>query len=284
MFKKILFVSLVFVISFLAVSQSLAETEENAAVNAESIGEVSDPGILPGSPFYFIKNLGRSLKMFFTFDSAKKARLELKYANEDILSLKELCDQGKCDLAKKLSEKYEAKMEKVNTRIETAKQKGEDVEELIQNLKDNYARHQQILLRVLEKAPEQARDGLMNAMENSEKGLMNAVEKIESNEARIQLRNQLNSQIRNEVENMGQETRLQVRQKWQERFNEIEAPDGSTLPRDSGQSGNPGNSGNNGICADKCGDGICQEMVCLGSGCPCAETVLSCPADCSSAN
>ncbi len=34
------------------------------------------------------------------------------------------------------------------------------------------------------------------------------------------------------------------------------------------------------ICQDQCGDGICQEMVCLGQGCPCAESVKSCPADC----
>jgi hypothetical protein len=35
-------------------------------------------------------------------------------------------------------------------------------------------------------------------------------------------------------------------------------------------------------CEDKCGDGICQEYVCLGIGCPCAETKSSCSKDCSS--
>ena len=34
------------------------------------------------------------------------------------------------------------------------------------------------------------------------------------------------------------------------------------------------------ICEDLCGDGICQEIVCLGSGCSCAETKESCPEDC----
>ncbi len=33
-------------------------------------------------------------------------------------------------------------------------------------------------------------------------------------------------------------------------------------------------------CKDLCGDGICQEVVCLAIGCPCAETVESCPQDC----
>ena len=33
-------------------------------------------------------------------------------------------------------------------------------------------------------------------------------------------------------------------------------------------------------CEDLCGDGECQEMVCMGIGCPCAETPESCPEDC----
>ncbi len=33
-------------------------------------------------------------------------------------------------------------------------------------------------------------------------------------------------------------------------------------------------------CVDKCGDGVCQEVVCLGGSCPCAESASSCPKDC----
>lgn len=33
-------------------------------------------------------------------------------------------------------------------------------------------------------------------------------------------------------------------------------------------------------CKDMCGDGTCQEMVCMAVGCPCPETKESCPADC----
>jgi hypothetical protein len=35
-------------------------------------------------------------------------------------------------------------------------------------------------------------------------------------------------------------------------------------------------------CVDHCGDGICQEIVCMAVGCPCAETTDSCRKDCSS--
>jgi hypothetical protein len=34
------------------------------------------------------------------------------------------------------------------------------------------------------------------------------------------------------------------------------------------------------FCKDLCGDGICQEVVCMAVGCPCAETAESCPEDC----
>jgi hypothetical protein len=33
-------------------------------------------------------------------------------------------------------------------------------------------------------------------------------------------------------------------------------------------------------CKDLCGDGTCQEMVCMALGCPCAESATSCPSDC----
>ena len=35
------------------------------------------------------------------------------------------------------------------------------------------------------------------------------------------------------------------------------------------------------ICINSCGNGICEEIVCQGVGCPCVETLTSCPRDCS---
>lgn len=36
----------------------------------------------------------------------------------------------------------------------------------------------------------------------------------------------------------------------------------------------------NSICKNLCGNGTCQERVCMGTGCACAETAESCPQDC----
>jgi hypothetical protein len=34
-------------------------------------------------------------------------------------------------------------------------------------------------------------------------------------------------------------------------------------------------------CKNMCGDGECQEIVCMAIGCPCAENRATCPNDCS---
>jgi len=36
----------------------------------------------------------------------------------------------------------------------------------------------------------------------------------------------------------------------------------------------------NSACENKCGDGVCQEIVCLAMGCPCAENEQNCSKDC----
>jgi hypothetical protein len=49
-------------------------------------------------------------------------------------------------------------------------------------------------------------------------------------------------------------------------------PGGSAPP---GEPPRPG-----GTCKNLCGNGTCEEVVCMAIGCPCAETKASCPEDC----
>jgi len=41
---------------------------------AVSIGEISDPGILPDSPFYFVKRWGRTIRFFSLLVLKKRPR------------------------------------------------------------------------------------------------------------------------------------------------------------------------------------------------------------------
>lgn len=42
----------------------------------------------------------------------------------------------------------------------------------------------------------------------------------------------------------------------------------------------PEETAGSGGCVNKCGDGKCQQVVCMAQGCPCAETPQTCPKDC----
>ena len=57
-----------------------AETSVEAVVEAETITAadlgVGDSGLLPTSPFYFFKEIGRGLQRAFTFNSVAKTELE----------------------------------------------------------------------------------------------------------------------------------------------------------------------------------------------------------------
>ncbi len=35
-----------------------------------------------------------------------------------------------------------------------------------------------------------------------------------------------------------------------------------------------------GTCKNLCGNGVCEEIVCMAIGCPCPETPATCPQDC----
>ncbi len=52
------------------------------------------------------------------------------------------------------------------------------------------------------------------------------------------------------------------------------------VARYEGSSGAQAEAGGK-LCKDNCGDGSCQEIVCMALGCPCPETADSCPSDCS---
>src|SRR3989338_1352335 len=51
---------------------------------------VPDPGVLPTSPFYFVKEWRRGITRLFTFNPIKKAELELTILNEKAAEAQEV--------------------------------------------------------------------------------------------------------------------------------------------------------------------------------------------------
>src|SRR4030042_218701 len=142
-----------------------------------TIGDVTDPGMLPDSGFYFMKNWGRSLQLMFASSDAERAELRLRYANEDALAIKKLCDTGKCEIAARHAEQYELQLQNAIQNAEQARlQQGDkSTEGLVSKLEQNYLRQQEVLASVLEQAPESAQNGILNAIENSNRHIENMI-------------------------------------------------------------------------------------------------------------
>ncbi len=236
MSKKFLVILVSFVIIGLAFPVSPVWAQEEAEEEAVSIGEVSDPGILPDSPFYFVKSWGRAIRLSFAFNSQKKAELALRFANEDALAIKELCDKGKCELAEKHCEKFQEQFQRAVQRMERVREEGKDVEALIEKLKENHFRQQQVLASVLEKVPEQAEEGILNAIENSSFDLENAIERIQGKQKMEQYQEELNLQFGN----VGEETRIRIQERLEARHHKPGEISGGGSQEQKHNQGNPG--------------------------------------------
>jgi len=110
-----------------------------------SIGGVSKPGLLPSSPFYFLKTIARGMTYAFTFDSVDKAQLTLKYANEDVLGIRTLCEQGKYVDAAELCYEYRTDFFNSLCWVVKVKKQGADVGALMENLVMSHNGHRRVL-------------------------------------------------------------------------------------------------------------------------------------------
>ena len=124
--KKIIIISL-FLLAIVAAPVAFAEetttaTAPAAEVTTADLG-VANPGMLPTSPFYFLKNWGRSIKRIVTIDPVKKADLELDIANQQAAEIKKMEEVSPDKIAAitKATEKYQANMERLKNIIEALK-------------------------------------------------------------------------------------------------------------------------------------------------------------------
>ncbi|MHB9019421.1 MAG: DUF5667 domain-containing protein [Minisyncoccota bacterium] len=95
---------------------------KNQQITTKDLG-VSDPGMLPGNPFYFLKEWSREVKTSLSFNSVKKAETQLQIVNEraaEIKKLKDLLPSSNKTFIKSLSN-YEKSIDQLNEKIENLK-------------------------------------------------------------------------------------------------------------------------------------------------------------------
>jgi hypothetical protein len=110
-----------------------------AIVNTGSVG------LLPTSPFYFLKEWGRGIKMFFTFDPIKKSELELKISDEKIAELAAIVEkepQNEKAIEKALSN-YQKSRERLSKRLASLKETSQNpnVDRLLDKVVEQEVRH-----------------------------------------------------------------------------------------------------------------------------------------------
>jgi flagellar biosynthesis GTPase FlhF len=165
-FKKIIIFSL---LTFFLVSGVTAqETEVN-------------PGLTPDSPFYFLDTLQEKISLFFSFSTEAKARKALKFAEEKLAEVKAMAQENKEGALEKANQHYQNWLEKANQKAQEAKNKAKDVksvEELINLITEKTLKHQEVLSEVLERVPDQAKEGIQKAIEVSRKGYEEAIKAV----------------------------------------------------------------------------------------------------------
>ncbi|MBI2098700.1 MAG: hypothetical protein HYT49_03595 [Candidatus Wildermuthbacteria bacterium] len=148
-------------ISFLAVSFLIpsvlfaqeAETNVEAVVEAETVTVddlgVDEPELLPTSPLYFLKEIGRGWQRALTFNAIAKTELELKIASEKAAEAKKVAEENPSDersISRALSN-YERAQERLRARLESLRETSENpnVDRLLTMVAERALVHEKLL-------------------------------------------------------------------------------------------------------------------------------------------
>lgn len=182
--KKYIILSLIGIFAF----SSVAVFAQTDAATTDNLG-VENPGILPSSPFYFIKEWRRGITRVFTFGSEKKAELELEETNEraaEIKKMEEVSPQNTEALSKAIG-KYQENTDRLKARLESLKETSENsnVDKLLDKLVDRSLQHQELFDNLREKLAdkEEIKEQLKIAQEKIGEAVSKIPEKFENAEA-----------------------------------------------------------------------------------------------------
>ena len=136
--------------------------------------ELPDPGITPDSPFYFFDTLGKNIGMFFAFGPEAKAKKALQYAEERLAEAQAMAVKNRIREMTQAANDYDGFMAMVNQRAEEVRQRG-----ISDNITERVAlatsKHLQVLDRIRDKVPDQAKEAIARARTASLNGQENAL-------------------------------------------------------------------------------------------------------------
>jgi len=180
-----------------------------------SASAATNPGVKPGSFFYFFDTTLEKIGLFFTFSPEKKARKALEYADERLAEIEAVAEEKDPGAVKTAIADYENNVALATKKSKEVKDKGQ-AESLLASIADNTSRNQEVLSAILIKVPEEAKEAITQAIEASRKGqeeamkqiadLKGEVEQLKKEIAELKAKNEEQEKAIEEVNKQKQET------------------------------------------------------------------------------
>lgn len=159
-----------------------------------SVSAETKAGIGPSSFFYIFDTTFENINLFFTFNSEKKAKKALVYAEERLAEAEESANKNDQKAVKKAIDGYEKKISLAVEKSKELKDKKKS-EELLNTISESTVKHQEVLESVLEKVPDVAKEAIFKAIEVSKQGQEKELQEIAVfKEEAVELKNENYSQ------------------------------------------------------------------------------------------
>lgn len=127
-------------------------------------------GLTPSSPFYFIKPLQENIQLTFTFDQKAKDELRVQIAGERLDEMQKLVTSNNTRAITSAANAYYQTMTALSDNVVSLKKQNTNVDELLNQLEEETAKHNVILEQVRIQVPDQAVGAIDTALGASWKG------------------------------------------------------------------------------------------------------------------
>ena len=138
-----------------ATTTTLSEEEEISVPVA--LGLRRRIGLLPTSPFYFLKEWWRGLKVGWIRDPIKKSEAQLQILSEKLAETEAIAQKApKPEVLEKAFSNYANSMDKLKTRLEGLEETSENpnIDKLLDRISEAEIRHSEVLDKILERVPQ----------------------------------------------------------------------------------------------------------------------------------
>src|SRR3989338_671614 len=161
-------------------------------------------GITPDSSLYFFDSLLEKVSLFFTFNSEKRIKKTMSYAEERLAELEVVSNKNKPVYVNQLATKYQHNIGLVSEEIKHIKSE-EQAENIFNTFSENTTKQQEKLNEILNKVPEEARPAIQGIIEISLQEHAKAMSGIAALKERVQTLQEENEALRQQLSQTGTE-------------------------------------------------------------------------------